>query len=376
MALKTQLFQYHVEHAHMFEFAGFQMPLWYEGIIPECLAVRKSVGAFDISHMGRIFVSGPDAEAFLNHLTTNNVAALKPNHAQYTLLCNSEGGIKDDLVIFKLEERPFLVVCNAGNRAKDLEWMTSNTGSYNVRIHEASNDVAMISVQGPRTARVLQSLCEGVDLSSFIRFDCRPVKMAGQECILSRTGYTGEDGFEVCIMNSTPDKPGQALSLWSNILRAGRELGIKPCGLGARDVLRLEAGMSLYGHDITESTDPIEAGLDFVVKLEKGDFIGKEAILRRKDEGVKRKRIGLKVTGKGIPRAECRILKNGRSVGVVTSGTFSPTLNTGIAIGYVQSMYSNMGERLSIEVHGRLLEAEVTGFPFYDPKLYGFRRVQ
>jgi aminomethyltransferase len=360
----------------MFEFAGFQMPLWYEGIITECLAVRNCVGVFDISHMGRIFISGPDAEAFLNHLTTNNVAALKPNHAQYTLLCNSEGGIKDDLVILKLGEKPFLVVCNAGNRAKDLEWMNANTGSYNVKIHEASNDVAMISIQGPRAAPVVQSLCEGVDLSSFIRFDCRPAKMEGQECILSRTGYTGEDGFEVCIMDSKPDKPGQALSLWSNILRAGREFGIKPCGLGARDVLRLEAGMSLYGHDITESTDPLEAGLDFVVKLEKGDFIGKEAILKKKDEGIKKKRIGLKVTGRGIPRAECRILKNGRNVGVVTSGTFSPTLNTGIAMGYVQSEFSKIGERLFIEVHGRMLEAEVTGFPFYDPKLYGFRRGQ
>ena len=375
MALKTQLFQYHEKHGHMFEFAGFQMPLWYEGIVTECLAVRNSVGVFDISHMGRIFVSGPDAEKFLNYLTTNNVAALKPNHAQYTLICNNEGGIKDDLVVFRLEGRPYLVVCNAANRAKDLAWIRDNSRSYDVKIHEASNEVAMISIQGPKAASTVQKLAEE-GLSSFTRFDCRFIKVGGQECVLSRTGYTGEDGFEVCIMNSSIDEPRQALSLWNDVLKAGGEFGIEPCGLGPRDVLRLEAGMSLYGRDITESTDPLEARLDFVVKFEKGDFIGKEAMLRNRDQGVKRKRVGLRVVGKGIPRADCRILKDGKSVGTVTSGTFSPILNAGIAMGYVPSEYSNVGERLSIEVHGKSLEAEVTGFPFYDPNLYGFKRVQ
>lgn len=359
----------------MFEFAGFQMPLWYEGIVTECLAVRNNVGTFDISHMGRVFVSGPDAERFLNYLTTNNVAALKQNHAQYTLICNDEGGIKDDSVIFRLEGRPYLVVCNAGNRAKDLAWIRDNSGDYDVKIDEASNEVAMISIQGPKAALTVQKLTEE-NLSSFTRFDCRFTKVGGQECIVSRTGYTGEDGFEICIINSTLDDPGRALSLWNGVLKAGEEFGIKPCGLGPRDVLRLEAGMSLYDHDITESTDPLEAKLDFVVKFEKGDFIGKEAMLRKKDEGVKRKRVGLKVIGKGIPRADCKILKDGKSVGAITSGTFSPILNSGIAMGYVPSEYSNVGERLSIEVHGKLLEAEVTGFPFYDPKLYGFKRAQ
>jgi len=375
LALKTQLFQYHEKHGRTFEFAGFQMPLWYEGIVTECLAVRNSVGVFDISHMGRIFVSGSDAEKFLNYLTTNNVAALKPNHAQYTLICNNEGGIKDDLVVFRLEGRPYLVVCNAGNRSKDLAWIRDNVRDYAVKIHEASNEVAMISIQGPKAASTVQKLTE-VDLSSLTRFDCRFTKVGGQEYVLSRTGYTGEDGFEICIMNSPLEDPEQALTLWNEVLKAGEEFGIKPCGLGPRDVLRLEAGMSLYGHDITELTNPLEARLDFVVKFEKGDFIGKEAMLRKKDEGVKRKRVGLKVVDKGIPRAECRILKDGKSVGTITSGTFSPTLNAGIAMGYVPSEYSNVGERLSVEVHGKLLEAEVTGFPFYDPKLYGFKRVQ
>ncbi len=373
MTLKTQLFDYHEENGHLTDFAGFRMPLWYDSIVAECLAVRNNVGMFDISHMGRVFVSGPDAEKYLNYLTTNNIAAVKPNHAQYTLICNSGGGIKDDLVILKLDGKEYLVVINAGNRDKDYAWLKENSKSFDVKLNNVSDEVAMISVQGPKAVSTIQKLVE-IDLSTMIRFDCIYTKIKGHECVLSRTGYTGEDGLEISVLNASLSDPSRAVNLWNEILDAGKPFGIKPCGLGSRDVLRLEAGMCLYGSDITESTNPLEARLDFVVKLDKGGFIGKEAILRKKDEGVKRRRVGLRVIDQGIPRSQCNILKNGKATGAVTSGTFSPILNSGIAMGYVPSENSNLGEKLQIEVHRKLLEAEVVGFPFYDPKLYGLKR--
>jgi aminomethyltransferase len=372
-SLKTQLFVYHEKNGHLFDFANFRMPLWYEGTVPECLAVRNKVGIFDISHMGRTFVQGPDAERFLNYLTTNNVAAVKPNHAQYTLICNSDGGIKDDLVIFKFDVQHYLVVLNAGNREKDFTWFKENSSSYNIELKDVSNEVAMISIQGPKAARTIEKLTDS-NLANMIRFDCTYTTIGGQECILSRTGYTGEDGLEICVLDASINNPSRALNLWHDILQAGKEFGIEPCGLGSRDVLRLEAGMCLYGNDITETTDPLEASLDFVVKFEKGDFLGKEAILRKKSAGFIRKRIGLRIDGKGIPRADCKILKGDKVLGIVSSGTYSPTINRGIAMGYVPLEYSKIGEKVSIEVHGKSLEAEIVGFPFYDPKLYGLKR--
>ena len=373
MTLKTQLFRYHEKNSHLVDFADFKMPLWYEGIASECLAVRNSVGIFDISHMGRTFITGPDAEAFLSYITTNNLAALRTNHAQYTLLCNSEGGIKDDLVIFKLDDSQYLVVFNAGNREKDFTWIQKNSKDYNVELKEVSNETAMISVQGPKALATVQKLTT-TNLSETIRFDCMFTKISGKQCILSRTGYTGEDGVEISIMNASVNDPNEALELWEDILKAGKDYEIKPCGLGARDVLRLEAGMCLYGNDITESINPLEARLGFVVKLEKVDFIGKEAIIREKEKGIKRKRVGLRVLGKGIPRAQCNIMKNDETIGTITSGTYSPLLNLGIAIGYVSSEYSNEGDKVSIEVHRKLIDAEIVGFPFYDPKVYGVKR--
>ena len=373
VSAKTQLFEYHEKNSNLFDFAGFRMPLWYEGAVPECLAVRNNVGIFDISHMGRTFVQGPDAERFLNYVTTNNIAAVKPNHAQYTLICNNIGGIKDDLVIFKFDVEHYLAIFNAGNREKDLSWFKDNSKNYNIQLKEVSNEVAMFSVQGPKAASTIQKLTDS-DLANIIRFDCRYTTVGGQECILSRTGYTGEDGLEICVLDASVNNPSRALKLWHDILQAGKEFGIVPCGLGSRDVLRLEAGMCLYGNDITETIDPLEASLDFVVRFEKGDFLGKEAILRKKSAGLKRKRIGLRIVGKGIPRADCKILKNDEVLGTVTSGTYSPTISCGIAMGYVPLEYSKIGEKVSIEVHGKLLEAEIVGFPFYDPKLYGLKR--
>lgn len=375
MTYRTQLFQYHEKASRLTEFAGFQMPLWYESIVSECLAVRNGVGVFDISHMGRIFITGPDAERFLNYLTTNNVEALKPNHAQYTLVCNWEGGIKDDLVIMKLDGQEYLVICNAGNRRKDLSWLQTNSEGYNVNLREVSDEVAMISIQGPKAAHTVQRLLED-DLSTMVRFDCKYVEIAGSKCVLSRTGYTGEDGFEVCVLDASISNPANALKIWNMTLEAGEEYGLKPCGLGARDVLRLEAGMCLYGRDITESTDPLEARLEFVVKFEKGDFIGKEAILKRKEAGIKKRRVGLRMVGRGIPREMNRILKNGEAIGTVTSGTYSPILNVGIAMGYVPAEYSDIGEKVDIEIHGKPIETEVVSFPFYDTKLYGLKRLQ
>jgi len=375
LSYRTQLFQFHEKTSRLTDFAGFQMPLWYDSIISECSAVRNRVGVFDISHMGRIFVTGHDAERFLNYVTTNNVEALKPNHAQYTLICNWEGGIKDDLVIMKLDGQEYLIVCNAGNRQKDLSWLKENSRGYNVNLREVSDEVAMISIQGPKAPHTLQKLLED-DLSTMVRFDCKYVEIAGSKCVLSRTGYTGEDGFEICVLDTSISNPANALKIWDMTLKAGEEYGLKPCGLGARDVLRLEAGMCLYGSDITESTDPLEARLEFVVKFEKGDFIGKDAMLKRKEAGVKRRRVGLRMVGRGIPREKNRILKNGEVIGTVTSGTYSPTLNVGIAMGYISTEYSDVGKKVYIEIHGKPVEAEVVNLPFYDTKLYGLKRLK
>lgn len=349
------------------------MPLWYKGIVPETLAVRNRVGIFDVSHMGRAITEGPNAEAFLNHVTTNDVSSLKPGQAHYSLLCNENGGIKDDVVVVRAEPTRFIVVFNAGNRKKDLDWLSMQARRSDADFIDISDEVALISVQGPKARATLQKL-SSTDLSALPRFGCASTELAGVTCLVSGTGYTGETGCEIFVWDSPVAKPERAEKVWDSILAAGKEFGIEPCGLGARDVLRLEAGMCLYGNDIDETISPYEARLGFTVKVTKPDFVGKQVLEKQKTEGTKRLRIGLRATAHGIPRPGCEILKDAETIGKLTSGTLSPTLNCGIGMGYVPREYAAEGQTLGVMVRGKRLDSVVVKLPFYETDKYGWQR--
>jgi aminomethyltransferase len=371
---RTQLYDVHRKAAKLTNFAGFEMPLWYRGIIPEHMAVRNSVGIFDVSHMGRVIITGVDAESFLNYVTTNDISVLSPNSAQYSVMCNENGGIIDDFIVYRLEKEKFMMVPNATNREKDYDWLTKNSEGFDVKIEDVSDNVAMLAVQGPKSEGALQKICT-TDLSKIERFKCSPSRLADIEVFISRTGYTGEDGFEVFVWNASSTKPDNAVKAWNAILKAGENLKIEPCGLGARDTLRLEAGMCLYGNDIDENTTPLEARLGFVVKFQKSNFIGKDSLLRQKDEGIKRKRVGIQMTGQGIPRPGFEIYSgNGERIGYVTSGTFSPLLKCGIAMGYVQASQAQDGKIVSVKIRNKLTKGKIVPFPFYDAERYGYKR--
>ncbi len=373
--MRTQLYAVHRQTAKLTVFAGFEMPLWYKGIIPEHLAVRNSVGIFDISHMGRVMVTGADSERFLNHVITNNVSTLSPNGAQYSVMCNEKGGILDDFVVYRLEAAKFLVVFNASNREKDYNWLVKNATGFDVKIEDISNDVAMFAVQGPNAERTLQQFSTE-DLSKIGRFKCDHSRLADVEVFLSRTGYTGEDGFEVFIWNASLARPDNAVKLWNSILEAGKTFGIEPCGLGARDTLRLEAGLCLYGNDMDENTTPLEAGLGFVVKLQKEKFIGGDVLQRQKAEGVKRKRVGILMVDQGIPRPKMEVFDQaGEKIGVLTSGTYSPLLKIGIGMAYIQVSNSQEGNVVGVKIRDKTAKARIVAFPFYNPEEYGYKRL-
>lgn len=350
------------------------MPIYYKDVGPEHVAVRNKAGIFDISHMGRVLITGRDSESFLNEVITNDVSVLQPNAALYSVMCNENGGIIDDFVLYRMEKERFLVVFNASNREKDYNWMIMNTKNFEVKIKEISDSVAMLSVQGPSAEKTLQKIST-FDLSRIGRFRCGQSKLGGIEVFLSRTGYTGEDGFEVFVWDASLENPYNAVKLWNAILESGKVFGIEPCGLGARDTLRLEAGLCLYGNDINETTTPLEAALGFVVKLDKSRFVGKEALLKQKTDGIKRKRVGIRMTDRGIPRQGFDIYAEAEErIGKITSGTFSPLLNVGMGMGYVQMPYAQTEKAVAVEIRGRMARARIAGFPLYDTDSYGFKR--
>jgi aminomethyltransferase len=298
---------------------------------------------------------------------------MKINQGHYTVMCNNHGGIIDDLVVFRLDEDTFFLVYNASNREKDYKWIHSQAKDFNVQTRDVSDEVAMFAVQGPKTLATLQPL-SGVDLSGIRRYWGRWVNSNGLEVLLTRSGYTGEDGFEAYLWNTPSEKPEKAEKLWQTILKAGEEHGIKPCGLGARDTLRLEAGMCLYGNDINEDTTPLEAKLTFTVNFEKDNFIGKDALLKHKDEGLKSIRVGLRMLKRGIPRHGYEILLDGEKIGRVTSGTFSPLLQRGISMGYVPPEHAAIGTQIDIKIRKTFHSAEIVKMPFYDTIRYGWQR--
>jgi aminomethyltransferase len=371
---RTQLYSVHLKTARLTLFAGFEMPLYYKDIAPEHLVVRNSVGIFDISHMGRVIVTGTDSERFLNYVITNDVSTLSPNSAQYSVMCTQTGGVVDDFIVYRLETEKFLVVFNASNREKDYDWFITNAKGFTVSIEDVSDSVAMFAVQGPNAEKTLQKISTE-DLSKIGRFKCGHPRLTGVDVFLSRTGYTGEDGFEVFVWNASLAEPDLAIKLWNATLEAGKDFGIEPCGLGARDTLRLEAGLCLYGNDIDENTTPLEAGLGFVVKLQKEKFIGREALLKQKAEGPKRKRIGIEMTDQGIPRPGFEIHSaTGEKIGQITSGTFSPLLKCGVGMGYVRALLAQEGAIVNVDIRGKMTQGKIEAFPLYDPEKYGYKR--
>ena len=372
MSKLVQLQRYHEEYGHLVEFAGFTLPVWYKGIREEALAVRNAAGIFDVSHMGRAVVKGRDSKKLLDKITTNDVASLENGQGQYSLICNPNGGIKDDVLVFHLEGQEYFIVYNAGNRAKDYDWILANSKSLEVNVEDVSDSVAMFAVQGPRARQLVQEL-SSTDLSSIPRFGCNWGLIAGARSLISRTGYTGEDGFEVYVWDAPIAQPEKAESVWNGLLKGGKRYGLEPCGLGARDLLRLEAGLCLYGNDMDENTDPYEAKLNFVVRLQK-DFIGKDQLLAIKERGPSRVRVGLRTSRRVIPRHGFEIVTNGRTIGHVTSGTLSYLLDTGIAMGYVERDYSREGNLIQLRIRERTEEAKIVKPPFYDTSQYGYSR--
>jgi aminomethyltransferase len=372
MVKVTQLYLYHKENAKIVEFAGFKMPLWYKGIRDEHMAVRERVGLFDVSHMGRYKIEGNEAIKFMNYLLPSNMERLKVGRCSYATMLNERGGIIDDEVTSKLSELRFLMVANAATRKKDWDWIQLQAKSFNVEVKNISDESAMFALQGPFAQKTLQKLVD-VNLSEVKRFANRITKIKGNEVLISRTGYTGEDGFEIIVFNTSINEPKRAEDVWYALLEAGKEFGIMPCGLGARDTLRLEAGMCLYGNDIDENTTPLEANLSWFIDFSK-DFIGKAALEKQKEEGVKRIRVGIMMKSRAIPRAGYKVIKDGEEIGKLTSGTFSPLLKVGIAMGYITSEFNEEGNEVSVEIRGKEEQAFIKSMPFYDTTKYGFRR--
>lgn len=354
----TPLNQTHREMgAKMVPFGGWEMPVQYEGILAEHKAVREAAGLFDVSHMGRFEIAGKDALSFLNYVTINDVSALQNYQSHYNAACYEHGGLVDDFLIYKCPDR-FLVVPNAGNREKDMAWFRAHLSSFDAEISDVSEMTALLALQGPKALEILSRLTDQpLDDLGYQRF--AELQVDGIPCRVFRTGYTGEDGFELWIPTDAAEQ------IWRAVLQAGQVTGLKPVGLGARDTLRLEAGLCLYGHEIDETITPLEARLGWITRLEKTSFIGREALLAQKSAGLTRRLVGLTLLTRGIPRQGYRILKDGEPVGEIVSGTMSPTLGFGIGTGFVPLPFSKPGTKLEVEIRGKGLPAKVTKLPFY-----------
>ncbi|MBI4588819.1 MAG: glycine cleavage system aminomethyltransferase GcvT [Candidatus Rokubacteria bacterium] len=359
---RTPLYAVHVKAgARMVPFGGWEMPLQYAGIVEEHRAVRRAVGLFDVSHMGEFEISGPGALAVLQPLTTNDVGALAVGQVQYSLLCYPDGGIVDDLTVYRLGDDRFMLTVNAANIDRDWAWVTGQ-GQGDCRWKNRSDETALLAVQGPRAEGLVGRLADtDVTRIGYYRFARGTV--AGSAAIISRTGYTGEDGFELYA------EAREAESLWYALLDAGKDDGIMPVGLGARDTLRLEMKYALYGNDIDHTTNPIEAGLGWVVKLSKGEFIGRTAIEKIKAEGPRRKLVGFEMVDRAVARHGYRVLKGGLEIGVVTSGSYGPQVDRYIGMGYVATAHSKVGDEIEVEVRGKAQQAKVVQTPFYPSKV-------
>lgn len=343
--------------AKLVEFAGFEMPIQYSSIIAEHKAVRNSVGVFDVSHMGEVFVSGKNALDFVQLITVNDPAKLFPGRVQYSAMCYPDGGIVDDLLVYNISSEEYMLVINASNIEKDFNWMVENN-KFGVKLENKSDDYSLLAVQGPKSKDVVEKLMN--DKLGLEYYHFKKDKVAGVDMIVSRTGYTGELGYELYF---TGDE-SEAEKIWNAVFEAGKEYNIQPVGLAARDSLRLEMGYCLYGNDIDKTTNVLEASLGWITKLDKGEFNGKESLLKIKQTGVKRKLVAMISDEKTFPRHGYDIMVNGTKVGIITSGTVSPVLEKPIALGYVNSEYASPGSQVNFVIRGKEVPARVVKLPF------------
>ncbi|WDF03978.1 glycine cleavage system aminomethyltransferase GcvT [Shouchella hunanensis] len=356
---RTPLFEEYQNLAKTVDFGGWEMPVSFSGIKAEHVAVREAAGLFDVSHMGELEVEGPDALANLQRLLTNDLSKMEDGQAQYHAMCTENGGTVDDLIVYRRSEHAYLLVLNAANIESDIAWIQEHIQG-NVRLNNVSKETALLAVQGPKAMDILQTLTE-TTIGSIKPFRFKEgVSLGTVPTFLSRTGYTGEDGFELYV--SSNDAP----ALWNNILKAGEQYGLLPCGLGARDTLRFEAKLALYGQELNREISPIEAGIGFAVKVDKAtSFIGQDALKAQKTEGPARKLVGIEMIGRGIPRHGYEVYKDDKKVGVVTSGTQSPTLGKNVGLVLMDASFSALDTEVTVHIRGKNIAAKVVKTPFY-----------
>jgi glycine cleavage system T protein (aminomethyltransferase) len=355
----TPFFEVHKKlNGKMVPFAGWNMPIQYAGVMEEHRAVREGVGVFDVSHMGEIDVRGPEAKPFLQKLLTNDMDKLDNGGILYSLMCYENGGVVDDLLVHRFNEDHYFLCVNASNTDKDFEWASRLAGEFDVQVDNISDQTAQLAIQGPKAESLLQKLTD-VPLCDLGYYRFQKGWVGDVEAVIARTGYTGEDGFEIYL------DARSAVPVLESLLEMGKEFDLQPIGLGARDTLRLEMGYALYGQEIDADHSPLEAGLGWVIKLNKADtFVGQQALKNQKDKGLTQKLVGVKLTDRGVPRSHYKVLHEGQPVGEVTSGTFSPTLNTGVALCNVSTALSKPGTRLDIAIRNTTVAGEVTSLPF------------
>lgn len=358
---RTPLFPIYKDHqAKTIDFGGWELPVQFSGIKEEHHAVRTRAGLFDVSHMGEFEVKGKDSFSFLQKVMTNDVSKMKIGGVQYSPMCDEKGGTVDDLLIYKLAEEHFFLVVNAANTKKDWEWLQTHLEG-DVELTNISDDTALLAIQGPKAQKILQKLITNFELNEIRPFQFKQeLELNGKTALVSRTGYTGEDGFEIYC------RPEDAVFLWQEMLAAGKDENILPCGLGARDTLRFEANLALYGQELSPEISPLEAGLGFAVKLNKQeDFIGKEALREQKEAGLKRKLVGIEMIDKGIPRHGYSVYEKEEKIGEITTGTQSITLKRNVGLALIQSEFTEIGTEVKVEIRGKRLKAVVVAIPFY-----------
>jgi aminomethyltransferase len=359
---RTPFYEKHVENKGMLiDFGGWELRVEYTGIIPEHEAVRSTAGLFDVSHMGEVTVEGKDAEAYVQKMITNDISTMDPYQIYYSPMCYPDGGVVDDLLVYKYNPQKYFIVINAANTQKDVAWFLSHV-TEDVVVEDVSAKYAQLALQGPKAQKILQKLTDmNLDEIDFFHF-CEHVTLGKVEAFVSRNGYTGEDGFEILIA------PKDAGVLWDTIMEAGKEEGLIPCGLGARDTLRFEACLPLYGHEITENISPLEAGLGYFVKLDKENFFGRDALRKQKEHGLNRKLCGIEMVERGIPRAGFLIFHGDRQIGHVTTGSYSPTLKKNIGLVLLDMPYTSLDTIVEVSIREKKLKAKVIPKQFYQKK--------
>ncbi|MDO5716165.1 MAG: glycine cleavage system aminomethyltransferase GcvT [Tissierellia bacterium] len=363
-AKKTPLYDKHVQLSeHVVDYAGWFLPVQYTTLKEEHQAVRERAGMFDVSHMGEIWIEGKDAEVFVNYLMTNDIAKQNDTQIQYTFMCYPDGGVVDDLLVYKYNTEKYYLVVNAANIDKDVKWINDQVGTYDVTVRNVSPETAEVAVQGPKAQEVVQKLTDyDLDSIKFFHF-ADDVMIAGKKCMISRTGYTGEDGFEIYTDNES------ILEIWDRVLEAGKEVNLLPCGLGCRDTLRFEASLPLYGHEISKDVNPLEGGFKYFVNFKTdADFIGREALEKQWKEGLSRVLVGFEVIGRGIPREGYEIEKNGEKIGYVTTGYLSPTLGTRIGNALIKKEEKELGNEIDIMIRNKPTKAKIISKKFLEAR--------